>query len=39
MPALLSLNHSTLVQEKLEPLQAYLRLSDAELKKMVVSKP
>jgi hypothetical protein len=37
LPSVLGYNHDNLVQEKLEPLQAYLGLSDAELRKVVVS--
>ena len=38
-PQTLGNNHDNLEKEKLEPLQAYLGLSDEELKKVVVSMP
>ena len=39
MPSVLGYNHGNLVQEKLESLQAYFGLSDAELKNVVLSHP
>jgi mTERF domain-containing protein len=39
LPAVLSYNHDSLVNEKLEPLKRYLDLTDAELKKIVIRLP
>jgi hypothetical protein len=39
LPAVLCYDHNNLVHEKLEPLQAFLDLNAAELKKIVLLTP